>query len=229
MKKILLSLVTMLAAVSMNAQETVNMYIQVGSTSDAKNIPVTLYLDNSIEITALQASFALPTGLGKDNFVENDDAADTYMVLGDRANKNHEKNTVEMFTNSKPNDLLLSITTGTKTGYFSGNSGEVGTFYFDGSSLADGEYQVSMYGASAFHDASGRYDAGGYHTPDQSADYKPFEGTATFKVAGGTVTGIELVKAATTVKTGIYNIAGQRLNGLQKGINIVNGKKIIVK
>ena len=64
------------------------------------------------------------------------------MVLGDRANKNHEKNTVEMFTNSKPNDLLLSITTGTKTGYFSGNSGEVGTFYFDGSSLADGEYQT---------------------------------------------------------------------------------------
>ena len=28
---------------------------------------------------------------------------------------------------------------------------------------------------------------------------------------------------------GIYNIAGQRLNSLQKGINIVNGKKVFVK
>ena len=27
----------------------------------------------------------------------------------------------------------------------------------------------------------------------------------------------------------IYNLAGQRLNKMQKGINIVNGKKIMVK
>ena len=29
--------------------------------------------------------------------------------------------------------------------------------------------------------------------------------------------------------SGIYNLAGQRISKLQKGINIVNGKKIIVK
>ncbi len=236
MKKILLSLVTMLAAVSMNAQETVNMYIQVGSTSDAKNIPVTLYLDNTVEITGFQASFALPEGLTKDNYtvvnaeaVEEDDEDPYWFELSSRAVSAHKKNNVNMFTKSLPNDLLVSVTSGNSTKYFKENTGAIGTFSFDGSSLADGEYAVKLYGASAFHDASGRYDAGGYHTPDQSADYKPFEVTATFKVAGGTVTGIELVKAATTVKTGIYNIAGQRLNGLQKGINIVDGKKIIVK
>jgi hypothetical protein len=27
----------------------------------------------------------------------------------------------------------------------------------------------------------------------------------------------------------IYNLSGQRLNSLQKGINIVNGKKVLVK
>ena len=32
-----------------------------------------------------------------------------------------------------------------------------------------------------------------------------------------------------TVQTGIYNLAGQRLEKLQKGINIVNGKKVLVK
>jgi len=44
-------------------------------------------------------------------------------------------------------------------------------------------------------------------------------------------TGIALIeeKNVTIKPQGIYNIAGQRLNKLQKGINIVNGKKILVK
>ncbi|MEE1221962.1 MAG: hypothetical protein UHL07_00285 [Bacteroidaceae bacterium] len=43
-----------------------------------------------------------------------------------------------------------------------------------------------------------------------------------------TTTGISSVNAQTK-QSGIYNIAGQRLSKLQKGLNIVNGKKIIVK
>jgi hypothetical protein len=31
------------------------------------------------------------------------------------------------------------------------------------------------------------------------------------------------------IRTGIYNLQGQRLNSLQKGLNIVNGKKVYVK
>ena len=31
------------------------------------------------------------------------------------------------------------------------------------------------------------------------------------------------------IRTGIYNLQGQRLNRLQKGLNIVNGRKIYVK
>ena len=70
MKKILLTLVTMLAAVGMNAQEgNVKMYIEVESTSDLKNIPVNLYIDNDVELVGYQASFALPEGLGKSNFI----------------------------------------------------------------------------------------------------------------------------------------------------------------
>ena len=49
-------------------------------------------------------------------------------------------------------------------------------------------------------------------------------------------TGIEDVMADTPVqnpigdgKPVIYNLSGQRLNSLQKGINIVNGKKVLVK
>ena len=42
-------------------------------------------------------------------------------------------------------------------------------------------------------------------------------------------TGINSVNQAQTKQSGIYNIAGQRLSKLQKGLNIVNGKKVIVK
>lgn len=42
-------------------------------------------------------------------------------------------------------------------------------------------------------------------------------------------TGINGVTEGQAKQSGIFNIAGQRLNKLQKGLNIVNGKKIIVK
>ena len=45
---------------------------------------------------------------------------------------------------------------------------------------------------------------------------------------GGSQTGIQSIQGK-EVKEVIFNLQGQRLNGLQKGINIVNGKKIYVK
>ncbi|GEM_PF-4557965 len=229
MKKILLTLVTMLAAVGMNAQEgNVKMYIEVESTSDLKNIPVNLYIDNDVELVGYQASFALPEGLGKSNFIFDEDE-EVYFVLSSRATKNHIKNTKELWVASHPNDLLVSCLSDNNS-KLKNTSGSVGTFTFDGSSLSDGEYEVKMYDAFALPTASARYDAAGYHTPDQSADYKSFEYSAKLKIEGGTAVGITAIRANNSAaKAGVYNIAGQRLNGLQKGINIVNGQKVIVK
>jgi len=42
-------------------------------------------------------------------------------------------------------------------------------------------------------------------------------------------TGIEDIHAAQTGETVIYNLNGQRLQKMQKGINIVNGKKVLMK
>ena len=43
-------------------------------------------------------------------------------------------------------------------------------------------------------------------------------------------TAIESLAPANTESDGaIYNMAGQRISKLQKGINIVNGKKIVVR
>jgi hypothetical protein len=45
----------------------------------------------------------------------------------------------------------------------------------------------------------------------------------------GEATGVEAVKALTEGKAEIYDLNGRKLNKLQKGINIVNGVKVIVK
>ena len=46
----------------------------------------------------------------------------------------------------------------------------------------------------------------------------------------GTYTGIsEVATSEAKQPVGIYNLAGQRLSKLQKGINIINGKKVLVK
>lgn len=51
----------------------------------------------------------------------------------------------------------------------------------------------------------------------------------TFKI-GDNYTGIEKIDAVGPMANGyIYNVAGQRINKAQRGINIVNGKKVVVK
>lgn len=55
---------------------------------------------------------------------------------------------------------------------------------------------------------------------------KEMTGSSIYSLNGVT-TGISDVKAQTINDGAIYNVAGQRVNKLSKGINIVNGKKII--
>ena len=51
------------------------------------------------------------------------------------------------------------------------------------------------------------------------------------RFGGGETTDIEEVEMepARPVQQGIYNLAGQRLEVPQKGINIINGKKVVIK
>ena len=42
-------------------------------------------------------------------------------------------------------------------------------------------------------------------------------------------TGIEGIFAGNGEEVIIYNVAGQRISKLQKGVNIVNGHKVLVK
>ena len=55
----------------------------------------------------------------------------------------------------------------------------------------------------------------------------PAAGVKAFFLNGGDATGISNVDANVEANEAIYNLAGQRINKLQKGINIINGKKIL--
>ena len=55
---------------------------------------------------------------------------------------------------------------------------------------------------------------------------KEMTGSSIYSLNGVT-TGISIIKAETINDGAVYNVAGQRVNKLSKGINIVNGKKII--
>jgi hypothetical protein len=67
-------------------------------------------------------------------------------------------------------------------------------------------------------------------TPNSEQVFFNEEENIYYNLINGVPVGIGEVKSAEPeVQTGIYNLAGQRLEKMQKGINIVNGKKIFVK
>lgn len=224
MKKILLSLAALVATVSMNAQ-TNNLYIKVGGSETTSKIPVNIYMTNETSIVGLQASYALPAGLTHENSIYDDSKLEYVALNAERCDNEFSKYKVEMFTKSKPEDLLLSVTAGTTDKEIAAGDGLIGTFYFDGSSLADGTYEVAQYTATIFPSAAERIDIDSRTTSDD--DLK-----ASFTISGGKVTGTTTgINGISTDEAaeGIYNIAGQRLNAPQKGLNIVDGKKVLIK
>ena len=60
-------------------------------------------------------------------------------------------------------------------------------------------------------------------------DWAIFDDFQLFYLGTKTPDAIEGIASETPATTSIYNLAGQKLNAIQKGINIVNGKKILVK
>ena len=103
--------------------------------------------------------------------------------------------------------------------------------------LADNEYVPSgSYILSKYNNVLGFYQVEGNNvkacpkykcyltvTSDEASPTRAF-----FFTGDGEVTGIEAI-FGNTEKPVIYNTAGQRLNSLQKGVNIVNGHKVLVK
>ncbi len=82
--------------------------------------------------------------------------------------------------------------------------------------LADNEGTIGFYKAAV-----------GIDIPVGKAYIISTAGIKAFYFEGNGATNINTIPTATLKEEAIFNLAGQRLSKMQKGINIVNGKKIL--
>jgi hypothetical protein len=93
---------------------------------------------------------------------------------------------------------------------------------------ADTEADGTMYVLAKVDDKVGFYKATGT-IPAGKAYYQSGAGVKAFYFDGDAETAINEVNGQSSMVNGqsIYNLAGQRVSKMQKGINIVNGKKVL--
>ena len=66
--------------------------------------------------------------------------------------------------------------------------------------------------------------------PGCKAAYGVADGWKDFTIVEDATTGIDVVKGTPTISSDkIFSISGQQLNKTKKGVNVINGKKILVK
>ena len=82
--------------------------------------------------------------------------------------------------------------------------------------LAENDGKVAFYNVTV-----------GTDIPAGKAYISSNAGIKAFYFEGNEATGINTISTTIPNSEDIYNLAGQRLNKMQKGINIVNGKKIL--
>ena len=87
---------------------------------------------------------------------------------------------------------------------------------------ADGTFKIENVGMTKYIQYSTQYTSYGCYA-DVQGDM-PY-----LYVIDDTATGINSVESNVNNSNAIYNMAGQRLQKLQKGMNIVGGKKVVVK
>lgn len=94
----------------------------------------------------------------------------------------------------------------------------------DAATEADG----TMYVLAVVDDKVGFYQANAGSTiAAGKAYYQSVSGVKAFLFDSDDATGIETIDHSSIIDHTIYNLAGQRLGKMQRGINIVNGKKIL--
>jgi hypothetical protein len=91
--------------------------------------------------------------------------------------------------------------------------------------VKSGDY---VAGAQAFKKAKGGNRLAAYRAYLKKAEEAP-EAKIAFNFNGTIVDGIQAVELLNSMSEGVFNLNGQRIDKAQKGVNIVNGKKVLVK
>ena len=189
--------------------------ISVGSTTDLAKIPVSVILTNpEVTITAVEGCLFSPAGVK--SFLYDEDEGMFVFDKTDRWRGTHG-NTSFAGTDRHGMDWFFFSIVSSTSANFKGTDGVIATFYFDGSKLGDGEYEIKLKDAiSVWTD---KRDTKTY-------DAKPM--SSTFTISGGKATGVEGVEAESGAKAGsAITVDGKAASSLQKGqIYIIDGKKV---
>jgi hypothetical protein len=93
---------------------------------------------------------------------------------------------------------------------------------------AYGQLYVKEISASGFSDENGTLEVQFIVAENNNISWLSYKNL--FYEVAEVPTAIEDVEAVTAGEnSSIFNLSGQKLNSLQKGINVVNGKKVLVK
>lgn len=84
-------------------------------------------------------------------------------------------------------------------------------------------------GAEKFKKAKGGNRVAAYRAYLKKAEEAPEGAKIAFNFGGTIVDGIEAIELLNNLSGEIYNLNGQKLQKAQKGVNIINGKKVLVK
>lgn len=175
------------------------LYITVGESSDLSRVPVTLHLDNpTIEITALELYLNIPEGSTLSLGTLNDLRCTSHELIEGETEQGHFVSIVS--------PELESV---------SCNFGVVCTWNLDLSTLSDRVYTISaisLFAVGLYNDVISHYTV-----EDQTNEYT---------ISNGVITAIYRLEPETSNQSVIYNLQGIRVSEPQKGINIINGKKV---
>ena len=183
--------------------------VEPGTTS----LELQVSMKNTAAIRGFQCDLVLPEGVTP--VVEDDiiscwfeDRAPTYKQGKNSLNYHSLDATLQEDGSCR----FLSGATQDKV--FDGNDGVLFVLQVNiAANMAEGDYPIVMKNIKLSES-------------DISKSYSTDEVKSTMTI--GTPTAINGVSAKKAVK-GVYNVAGQQTDGIQKGINIVDGKKVMVK
>ena len=209
MKKLFLVILSVLFVGNMQAQKLTvsDLNVEAGSTGE-----LIIGIDGPAAVQAVQFTLVLPDGAS----VEMDGEDFIVDALLDSGDGIMPKRNSQVSANKKDDGSILIVAFNTK-GVFSGETGDIVSISIEADASADGKVLAcqlkDIKGGSLVDGAV--VSAGEYSDVD-------------FNITVGDATGINSI-SVNDPNAEVYNLNGQRVKSVKKGVYVVNGKKVAVK
>ncbi len=208
MRKTILSVLLAMACCSMLAENVMTANDVTIKAGD--NAVLTIGIDNDMNVAAFDFRLYLPEGV---TVVWDDDLQDYAWEWCDRVPHNSRGSFFSMTPMvTDDGSLMFGANSGTSGKVLDGNSGPVLT--------------LTIHATASAKSGTGKLMRISLSNEDGSQSVKPED--VTFNITMTPTTGINDIKQD-ELKANIYNLSGQRLSQPQKGVNIIDGKKVLVR